>query len=76
MKNKKIIFLVLVIILIVIAIIVFFIIKNSNNDKIDKGYELFGEEYCNGHKSDVDVGDFVYSTCEIRGNDSFSMICD
>ena len=77
MKNKKTLLLVLIVLLIVIGIIIFFIWKNkkntSNTDtndiKIKKGYELFGDEYCKGHNRGSIIVDGwpSYSTCKICG---------
>ena len=69
MKNKKILFILLIVIFVVISI--FFIIRKNSTSNIirEKGYELFGKEYCDGHvlgKERV-LGWDSYSTCRICG---------
>ena len=70
MKNKKSIIALIVIVCIIIAILVIFIIKNnaSNKIKIDKGYKIFGNDYCEGHEI-LKVGATVVTpwSCKICG---------
>ena len=70
MKNKRILFIVLIVAFIV-AISIFFILRknNTNNIIIEKGYELFGNKYCDGHASGgITVDGWPsYSTCRICG---------
>jgi len=68
MKKKKILLLLLLIISIVIIIITFFILRNNNDSRIKKGYEIFGNDYCNGHSPFVEAGQaFTGYTCKICG---------
>ncbi len=65
MKNKKILLAIFIIVFIAVATALFFII-NNNNSKIDKGYQIFGNDYCNGHQPIQVVGwMFTSWTCKI-----------
>lgn len=72
MKNKKILFIILICVFIIVVSIFFLIRKNNtNNAIIKKGYELFGNEYCNCNRNKNTViivdGWPSYSTCKICG---------
>ena len=65
--NKLIIFIIL---FCVVVIILGFIIitKKNNKGKISKGYEIFENEYCEGHLVSPATGWPSYITCRICGN--------
>ena len=74
MKNKKlyikitIIILILILIIIGTLLLINIIIKNSNRRKIEKGYQIFGYEYCNGHYLSEPFGHaFTEWSCKICG---------
>ena len=68
MKNKRILF-IIIIVAFIVAISIFFILRknNDNNIVIEKGYELFGNEHCSGHRPIIVDGWPSYSTCKICG---------
>lgn len=70
MKNKRKIIILLVAIVIIFLIIGFVLIpKNNNQSKINKGYEIFGDKYCNCHSMFEVAGDaFTSWTCKICGH--------
>lgn len=74
MKNKKLFIKITIIILILILIIIGTLllinikIKSNNQSKIEKGYQIFGYEYCNGHSLFEVAGQaFTPWSCKICG---------
>lgn len=67
-KNKLKIGIILMIIILIITIIVCLIEKENNKKIVQKGYEIFGNDYCQGHRftPECPVED-GWTTCNLCG---------
>ena len=67
--NKSILAILVIIIVIGIIMTIFFITKNTNNNNIhEKGYKLYGSEYCAGHANEVGLTVMTNYVCHLCGD--------